>query len=181
MFGGVANLGVDELHGFGEIVVVADAPTSVGLASGLAIFVVHIDHVDIAGHVQLACTQLAHAHNPQHRAFAVGGHRRAVQGVQLLNRLEARLIEAELGQLGDGTHHDLEWGVLRGVEHDQALDHELAQHAQRVIAAVLLAQGVKTDLHRGPHGRASRQGQQVFAITAAQSLHQARMHRQIDA
>jgi hypothetical protein len=49
----------------------------------------------------------------------------------------------------------------------------LAQHAQGVVAAVLLAQGVKTGLHRGSHRLASRQGVQSIAITAAQALNKA--------
>ena len=59
------------------------APAPVGGACGVAVVLIDVDQVDVAGHVELARAQLAHAHDPQFGAAPVGRPRRAVQRVQL--------------------------------------------------------------------------------------------------
>ena len=83
MFGGVANQGVNQFDGFGKVIVVADAPAPIRQAGGFTIFVVHINQVNVARDIELACAKFAHAHNPQHRALTSGGGGDAVAGIEL--------------------------------------------------------------------------------------------------
>ena len=101
--GGVANQGVNQFDGFGKVVVVADASTTIGQAGGLAVFVVHINQVDVARYIQLARAKFAHANDPQYRALAAGGGGHAVTGIELRLGFVVGHIQGELTQLGHGA------------------------------------------------------------------------------
>ena len=103
---GFADQLVQALGRFGEIFLKADAVAArkrAGLARcacGLAVGLVQIDQVDIAGNIQFACAQLAHAHDPEIDAAAIGLEWCAVQGVKLCKSLFAGHIQRQFGQMG---------------------------------------------------------------------------------
>ena len=134
MFGGVADQRIDGLDLVRKVLVVGCLAAAVRAASGLAILVIHIYEVDVAGDIELARAQLAHADHPQ--AGAAGGlaaiacarqQRRAVQGVEFLLRAVHGDIQRQFGQLGHGTgdhaQRRLRWCLA--VQHHQALEHDL--------------------------------------------------------
>ena len=65
MFCGLTHQLMDRAHHFGKVLLVGNLPPPIRLAGGLAVLVVHINQVDVARHIQLARTQLAHAHHPK--------------------------------------------------------------------------------------------------------------------
>jgi hypothetical protein len=107
VFGGFAHRAVDVFDRLAEILVVADDPPAGCIASGLAVLVKHVDQVDIAGDVELAGAQLAHADHPHlgplRMTIGVGALRRTVEGVQVFKGKCAGGIEGEFGQFGDGA------------------------------------------------------------------------------
>ena len=66
-----ANHGLHSFNDLGEVLMVADTPSSagssrcIGCASGLAIFVIDINQINVTRYIEFACAQLAHANNPQ--------------------------------------------------------------------------------------------------------------------
>ena len=65
MFCGLAHQLVDSANHFGKVFLVGDLASPIRPTCGLAVLVVHINQVDVARHIQLACAQLAHAHYPK--------------------------------------------------------------------------------------------------------------------
>ncbi|MPM43080.1 hypothetical protein SDC9_89753 [bioreactor metagenome] len=61
---GVAHQAVDGLDGAREVFVVGQLAAPVRQACGFAVVFVDVDEVDVAGDIQLARAQLAHAHHP---------------------------------------------------------------------------------------------------------------------
>jgi hypothetical protein len=135
---------------------------------------VDVDQVDVAGDIELARAELAHADDPELDFLAGGSQRRAVAAVEF-GAPGCRHVQGQLGQLGDGLGHHGERCLLLAVQHDDALHHQLAQHAQRrgeVQAARLQrAQGL---LHQGGRGL-RRQGVKPVLVTAVKALHKARV------
>ena len=142
VLGGLANQRVDQLDLGGKVFVVGDAALAwhqrLRAASGVAIVVVDVDQVDVAGDIQLTPAQLAHAHHPQLGALAVRADGCAVHRVELGGGLFQRDVQRQRGQRRHGVHHlgqgrrgagGGEGGVA--VQHHQALHHQLAQHPQR--------------------------------------------------
>ena len=72
MFGGVTNQGIHALDGAGEVLLARHFVAAFAVAQRLAVFVVDIYQIDVARHVQLARTQLAHAHDPHLGTLAIG-------------------------------------------------------------------------------------------------------------
>ncbi|KAF5288817.1 hypothetical protein FQR65_LT20891 [Abscondita terminalis] len=64
VLGGVADQAVDALDRASEVFVVGDDAPAVGLACRLAVVLVDIDQVDVAGDIELARAELAHADDP---------------------------------------------------------------------------------------------------------------------
>ena len=64
VLGGLAHGVVDVFDRLAKVLVVADAVAALFVAGGFAVVVVDVDQVDVAGHVELARAQLAHAHHP---------------------------------------------------------------------------------------------------------------------
>ena len=87
VLGGLANQRVNQLDLGGKVLVVGDAALArhqrLRAAGSVAIVVVDVDQVDVAGDIELSPAQLAHAHHPQLGALAVRAQRRTVQCVQL--------------------------------------------------------------------------------------------------
>ncbi len=89
MLSDFANHGLHGLDDLGKVLMVADAPRSMGdtgyiyRAGGFAVLVVDINQIDIAGDVEFACPQFAHAHNPKQGLFTVNRLRDAVAFGQL--------------------------------------------------------------------------------------------------
>ncbi|MCY1358602.1 hypothetical protein D9M69_451440 [compost metagenome] len=104
------------------------------------------------------------------------GQRRAIQPVQLGEGQGAGGVEREFGQFGDRAGHHLERGVLLAVEHHQALQHQLAQHAQgRGHGQTALQQLRQAGLHAGVHRCAERQAGEFVGVAAAHALHETRV------
>ena len=101
MFGGVADQAVDDLHRMGKVLMVGNAAAPLGVAGRFSVLCIHIDQVDVAGHIELARTELAHADHPQGHGLPVGRERCAVAAVQLAAGVKARLVQRELCQFGD--------------------------------------------------------------------------------
>ncbi|MNS70235.1 hypothetical protein D3C72_1035760 [compost metagenome] len=129
VLGGVANQLVDPLDGAQKVLVVAELAPPVWPSGGIAVLFVHIDQVDVAGDIELARAQLAHADHPELHRLAIGALRRAVRDIQLRTGGGGGGIECQLGQLGDAAGHRGKGGVVVAVQIDQALHHQLAQDA----------------------------------------------------
>jgi len=82
VFGDVADQAKDGPDLVRKIFVIGNLATPVCPAGRFAVVVVDIDQVNVAGNIQLARAQLAHADHPQPGAAAVGRQRRAVQGIE---------------------------------------------------------------------------------------------------
>ena len=177
---GVADQGVDQLDRLAEVAMVVDLAAPIVTPGGFAVFFVHINQVDVAGDVELARAQLAHAHDPKRAACAVGFERGAMQFIQLLKRHLAGHVQGEFGQLGHGPRDHGQIGALFGVEHHQPLEHTLAQAAQGIghVQASLLAQPCIGHGHAVRHRCARGQVRQPIAIAAAQALHQSAVRSQ---
>ncbi len=146
---------------------------------GFAVLVIDVDQVDVAGDVEFARTQLAHADDPQFGPRAIGCRGRAELGVELALGLHAGDVQRELGQFGDRAGHQAQGRLLVAIERDQPLHDQLAQDAQGGAGVVaLLAQQVVGGHHRFAGGRAWRQQCQLAGVTAAQPLGKSRVGRQ---
>jgi len=179
MLGGVAHQRVDAAHGPGEVLVVADATPAVRQAGGFTVFVVDVDQVDVARHIELARAQLAHAHDPQRGGFAAGGGGRAVQGVELAPGLANGHMQHQLGQLGHAAGDFGQRCIRIAIEASQPLHHQLAQDAQRRARAFApCAQLIEGRLHACPAWRARWQQVEQVGIAPAQPLHEAGVVRQ---
>ncbi|MNS94994.1 hypothetical protein D3C72_1292320 [compost metagenome] len=171
MLGHVAHQRIDALHGPREVLLVRQLAAPVGIAGRVAVHVVQVDEVDVAGHVELARAELAHADHPQLRALAFGAERRAVLGVEFMAGVLAGDVQGQFGQLGHGGGHHRERGLLVAVECDQTFHRELAHDAQRIAHGhAACAQGVVGDGHRFAPGLAGRQQFKLGRIAAAQPL-----------
>ena len=182
--GGVADQREQPLGDEAEVLVEAHRALAVGAAGGVAVVLVHVDEVDVGGHVELARTELAHADDPQLHRPAVGGERRAMAGVGFVARGGQGEFERGLGQVGHAAGNGLERRGLFQVEHRQPFEHQLPRHAQR---ARQITPALAQPLHEGRdgrhvRGRAGRQQAQLGGITSPDALHVAavrgqRLHR----
>jgi hypothetical protein len=190
VFGGVAHQRVDAFDGLGKVFVVGDAVAPGAVACGLAVHVVDVDQVDVAGDVELARAKLAHADDPQlgaleHRALCGhhgGGHgrvfvqRRAIEVVEFQLGLGQGFVQRQLGQLGHGAGDDVQRRGAFGVEHHQTLDHQMAQHAQcRAQLQPLRTQGGQGGAHHVQRGSTGGQQGEFLVVAAADALHKAGM------
>ena len=88
MLGDFANQCVNGFNLLRKKLVVGDAAARVlrafgaWLTGGCAVLVVHINQVNVAGHIELARTQFAHAHHPHLGSLTAGQHGCAVLCVQ---------------------------------------------------------------------------------------------------
>ena len=89
-----------------KVLVVGNLATAVFAACGFAVLVVHIDQVNVAGHIELARAQLAHANHPHLGPGAAFGLRRAMRRIQLLARMLHGDIQRQFGQFRHGPGHD---------------------------------------------------------------------------
>ena len=145
VLGGVANQGVNLLHHPIEKHLVVDHATAIGQALRLTVFVIHINQVDVAGHIQLGRAQLAHAHDPQLRHNPLRCARQAMAQRHPLGGELQGLIKRELGQPGHGLGHHEQGCLLFAIKHHQTLHHQLAQHPQGVCRfRPSLLQGLQT-------------------------------------
>ncbi|MCY1523352.1 hypothetical protein D9M68_582470 [compost metagenome] len=171
VLGHVAHQRIDALHGPREVLLVGQLAAPVGIAGRVAVDVVQVDEVDVAGHIELARAELAHADHPQLRALAFGAERRAVLGVEFMAGVLAGDVQRQFGQLGHGRGHHGERGLLVAIECDQTFHDELAHDAQGIADGhAARAQGVVGDGHRFAPGLAGRQQFELGRIAAAQPL-----------
>jgi len=176
MLGGVTHQAVDGLDGAREVLVVGDAPPAIWHAGGLAIVLVHIDEVDVAGDVQLAGTQFAHADDPQLHGLVLRAARCAMAFVQFAARLLAGAVQGQLGQFGHGPGDVGQGCLCLAVQLDQPFHDQLAQHPQRgARVAAACAQSVVGLLHGRQHRDARWQQRQVVGVAAVQALVEAGM------
>ncbi len=194
MLCGVADQGVDGLDLLRKIFVVGDGAPAILAAGGFAVMVVDVNQVDVAGDIEFARAQLAHANHPQLGTRARltcrwRRLRRAIQCVQRRTRFTDGDIKRQFGQLGHGAcHHrqrnacgsqrDERVGLMvkRGgfvitVQHHQAFENELAQDAQaHPGVGFQWPQGLVSGLHGGADRLAGRQQRELAGITPAYAL-----------
>ena len=87
MFRGLANQSEKGFDGSAEIFLHRDFADALCVARRFAIFVIHINKVDVARDIQLARAQLAHADHPKLCSFARCQHWRAVPLIQVMKCL----------------------------------------------------------------------------------------------
>ena len=87
MFSGLANQSEKGFDGSAEIFLNRNFADALCVASCFAIFVIHINKVDVARDIQLARAQLAHADHPKLCSFARCQHWRAVPLIQVMKCL----------------------------------------------------------------------------------------------
>ncbi len=158
MLGRVTNQCEDGPHHLAKIFLVRDTTAAIGVSHGFTVVVIQINQVNVAGHIELARPQLAHANNAQLGAGAVRGLRHSVQRVQCLAAMPVGTVQRKFGQFGHGLGHDLQRGTLVAIQTHQTLHHQLANRAQgtaRVGASS--AQLGEKRLHTVPVGYARRQ------------------------
>jgi hypothetical protein len=164
----------DQTYRAGKILLVGNPAAAVRRSGRFTVFVVDVDQVDVAGNIEFARTELAHADNPQLCAFAEGGHRRPVAGIEFRERLATGHVQREFGQRGDAVGDDIQ-SLLCTVQDDQAVHDQLTQDAQRSTRRVSLSpqrcEG-RGDA-RGSGGARGQQGK-LRRITPLQSLEEAR-------
>ena len=148
VLGDVANQGVERAHRFGKVLLVGNATAPLRVAGGVAVLVVNVNQVDVAGDIQLAGAEFAHADNPELGAGAVRGARRAVGLVQRQLDLRAGPLQGELRQVGHGLGDLAQGGLFIAVQTQQAFQHQLAGGAQGAAGVVAQRlQGLKGQRH----------------------------------
>ena len=184
VFGGVADQRIKRFDLVRKVLMVGDLTPPVGAACRMAVLVIHINQVNVAGDIELTRTELAHAHHPQRGAsgVAAGQQGGAVKRVQRLLGAVHGHIQSQFGQLGHGQGHHRQRRRAGAsgltVQNHQPLQHDLAQHPQGGSCVQLTRQ---QNVERSLHGLACRRtgGQEVktVGIAPAQPLHQARISR----
>ena len=134
MFGHAADQGVHGAHQFAKVFLRADhtACLAAGLphTGGVAVAVEDINHVDVAGDIELACAELAHAQNAQAGGCALLVQRHAVLCGQLAVGMLVGGVQCEFGQIGHGLGDPGQRQHLRAIQREQALEHQLAGDTQ---------------------------------------------------
>ena len=182
VLGDVADEGMEQARGAAEVFLerggagAAGGAVGLGAAAGVAVAFVEVDEVDVAGDVELARAELAHADDPEVAALAVGLEGGAVAGVELGEGVDAGEVEGDFGEPGDGEGDVLHGGAAVAVEHGQALHDELAQHAQGGAGVeAACAQGGISGAQGVAVGHAGREQGQRVAVAAVDALHEARV------
>ena len=176
MLGGLADQRVQRASGAGEVFVVGQPSAPVGHAGGLAVALIDVDQVDVAGDVELARAQLAHADDPQRHGTAVRRLRLAVALLQGGAGVLAGALQRQLGQVGHGHGDVLQRRALVAIQHHQPVHDDLAQDAQRRAQVVPARQQRVAGLfHVRARGHAGGQQRQLGAVAALQPLHKARV------
>jgi len=140
----------------------------------MSVLVVHINQINVAGDIELACAQFAHADDPQLGATTLLGDGSAIQRIELGQRLLAGMVQRQFSQFGDRSGHHLQGRTLLAIQHHQALDHELAQHTQGCAQFTQSRQQRNQGLLHGvAHRRARGQYGQDISVAPTQTLNQA--------
>ncbi len=134
VLGHAADQGLHGAHQFAKVFLGADHTAR--LAPGLrhtgrvAVAVKDVNQIDVAGHIELARAELAHAQNAQTggRTFLV--QRRAVLRCQFTVGVLVGGIQREFGQVGHGLGDPGQGQHLCAVQCEQALEHQLPGDAQ---------------------------------------------------
>ena len=178
VFGGLANQGIHAFDGAGKVLLAADLVAPLAVARGLAVFFVDINQVNVAGHVQLARPELAHAHHPHFGPLAARFEGRAMQTIEVSTDVLPRDVQRFFGQPGHGLSDLLQGDLARGVQLYQALQGQLPQHPQgRWGVKAGRLQGRKGGAQAVPRRRAGGQQRQHIGITAVQTLNKTRVQR----
>ena len=168
----------DAPHGARKVFLHRNAPAPIGAPAAFAVRVVDINQINVAGHIQFARAQLAHAHAQERGLLPVFAKRRAATRAQFTQGKVKGMAQRQRRQLSHRARDHCERRALLAIQHHQPFHHKLAQHAQR------RTQFQPAPLQRRQRGfhccrvwRASGQQRQFSGITAAQPLHQTRMRR----
>ncbi len=149
--------------------------------------VVDVDQVDVAGHIELARAQLAHADHPELRApgwrvaagrrLVTDGHWRAVHCVELGKGQLAGHVERQLGQLGHGAG-DRTPGRSPCSQSSTASRSSTSWRNTRSAAVwgrPLACNASSPCCMRVAHRQARGQQRQLGGVSAPHPLHEARM------
>ena len=129
MLGGVTNQAEYAFDGPAKVFMVGDDTAAVGQALGVAVMLVDVDQVDVAGDIELARSQLSHPNDPKLYGLAFWAQGSAMASIQLGPNLGAGAIQRQLCQLGDRLGDDGKRSALLAVQSNDALHHQLAQYA----------------------------------------------------
>lgn len=158
MLRGVAYQRINGLDLLAEVFLVGYAVSAFGIAAGLAILVVDIDEINVAGYIEFTCTKLAHADNTQLGSRALWRMWCAMLCVQCFAALVVSRIQGKFGQVGHDTGYGGQGGTFVAIQVDEPLNDQLAHSAQ--TTAHIVATGQQTvvqRLHAGPCGCARRE------------------------
>ena len=138
--------------------------------------VVHINQVNVAGDIQLARAELAHADHPQLCQLGFGAgrgnhQRRAVNLVERGACVGQGLVKRNFCQLGHRTGDNGQRSGLLAIQHHQPFHHQLPQYAQRCRQPqTLLLHVTQARQHRLPHRWAFGQAGQIGCVATAHAL-----------
>ena len=110
----------------------AQAAAAIGSSRCFTRRVVDVNQIDVAGHVEFARAQLAHADDPKQDPLTPGLQGGAVQRVELRHGVVARLIQRQFRQGGHGMGDLVQGRPLFAIQHRQTFQHELPQDPQAV-------------------------------------------------
>ena len=176
MLGGLANQGVHAFDGAAEVFLARDLVAAFAVACGFAVFVVDINQVDVAGHIQLSGTQLAHADDPHLGALAIGLGGHAVQGVQVGHDVLPGDVEGDFGQPCHAVGNPCQACLLAAIELGQSLQAKLAQHTQSGAGVQALGlQCRKGGVQVVAGGNTGGQQRQHIGIATVQPLNKTRI------
>ena len=108
-----------DLAGVAVFFVGVDA--AIGVAGGFAVVVVDVDQIDVAGYIELAGAELAHADDAKLGACALWGLGGSVLQVQRLDAFGAGYVECHFCQFGHHPRHIVQTGALIAIQLDQTL------------------------------------------------------------
>ena len=130
VLGGVAHQGINGLDHLGKKLLVGNAATALGIAGGIAVLVIDVDQVNVAGHVEFARTQLAHADDAQLAQIPLHSAGATVLLLQHCIAVLVGLVQRQFGQFGHHPGHLAQRALLIAVQAKQSLHGQLAGHPQ---------------------------------------------------
>jgi hypothetical protein len=175
VLGGIAHQRIDGLDHLGKKLLVGNAPAAFGVAGRLAVLVVDVNQVNVAGHIEFTRAQLAHANDAQLAQLALRGAWGAMLLLQRGIAVLVGLVQCQFGQFGHHAGHFAQRGLFVAVQVQQALHGQLPGDAQGCAGVESLGQqGLQQGLQLRALQRAVVAEVQQVGITAADTLAKAR-------
>ena len=175
MLGALAHGLVNVFDQLAKKLVVGDAQATLGVAGGLAVLVVDVNQVDVAGDIEFSSAEFAHAHDPA-LGRHIARHGRAVQRREFGHGQLVGQVQGQLGQLGHGVGDVYQRRALLAVEHRQTFQNQVPQHTQcRRSTQARGFQFRQAQIHLRLAWHAGGQEVQDIGIASTNTGHKARM------